>query len=214
MRAERLSRILDTKGLKIRACALNEPLRDLSRLRTRIDDEYRPACLAADVGGGQVRELKVASERLKALPEWLGEMRNLQKLVLHSCSGLTALPESIGNLTGLQELKLSNCSFSYIAARVAGQPDRAADVGSAGLLWSDGAARVDGQADGTEGVGSGFLLRADGAARCQGLAIVGRAGGSLVIWGYKSSEHFQVESRCLQVVGRRKRNSLRSTSDV
>jgi hypothetical protein len=49
-----------------------------------------------------VRELKVASRALKALPEWLGELRNLQKLDLSCCSGLTALPESMGRLTGLQ----------------------------------------------------------------------------------------------------------------
>ena len=58
LRAERLSRILDTKGLKIRACALNELLRDPSRLRTRIDDEYKPACLAEDVGGGYMGNMQ------------------------------------------------------------------------------------------------------------------------------------------------------------
>jgi hypothetical protein len=35
----------------MRACAFDELLPDSSRLRTRIDDEYRPACLAEDVGG-------------------------------------------------------------------------------------------------------------------------------------------------------------------
>jgi hypothetical protein len=57
-----------------------------------------------------VRELKVRSRVLKALPEWLGELRNLQKLDLSWCSGLTALPESMGRLTELQELDLSECS--------------------------------------------------------------------------------------------------------
>jgi Leucine-rich repeat (LRR) protein len=56
-----------------------------------------------------LQELKVASQSLNALPEWLGEMRNLQKLDLSYCSGLTALPESMGRLTGLQKLDLSWC---------------------------------------------------------------------------------------------------------
>jgi Leucine-rich repeat (LRR) protein len=56
-----------------------------------------------------MRELKVRSRALKALLEWLGELRNLQKLDLSGCDGLTALPQSIGRLTGLQELNLSSC---------------------------------------------------------------------------------------------------------
>jgi hypothetical protein len=58
LRAERLSRILETRGLKIRACAFDELLPDPSRLRTRIDDEYRPACLAEDVGGGYIGNMQ------------------------------------------------------------------------------------------------------------------------------------------------------------
>ncbi len=42
-----------------------------------------------------MRELKVRSRALKALPEWLGELRNLQKLELSACPGLTELPESM-----------------------------------------------------------------------------------------------------------------------
>jgi hypothetical protein len=57
-----------------------------------------------------LRELRVRSWALKALPKWLGELRNLQKLSLSSCSGLTALPESMASLTKLQELDLSECS--------------------------------------------------------------------------------------------------------
>jgi hypothetical protein len=56
-----------------------------------------------------VRKLKVKSQALKALPEWLGELKNLQKLDLSDCSGLTALPESMDRLTGLQELNLRDC---------------------------------------------------------------------------------------------------------
>ena len=58
LRAEHLSRIFDTKGLKIRACALNELLRDPSRLRTHIDDDHKPACLAEDVGGGYMGNMQ------------------------------------------------------------------------------------------------------------------------------------------------------------
>jgi Leucine-rich repeat (LRR) protein len=56
-----------------------------------------------------VRELTVKSAALEALPAWLGEMRNLQKLYLSRCFKLKALPESMGSLAGLQELKLSCC---------------------------------------------------------------------------------------------------------
>ena len=58
LRAERLSRILETRGLKIRACAFDELLSDPSRLRTRIDVEYKPACLAEDVGGGYMGNMQ------------------------------------------------------------------------------------------------------------------------------------------------------------
>ena len=61
-----------------------------------------------------VRDLNVRSRALKALPEWLCELRNLQKLDLSYCSGLTALPESMGRLTGLRSLDLSymrDCGF-------------------------------------------------------------------------------------------------------
>jgi hypothetical protein len=42
----------------MRACAFHELLPDSSRLRTRIDDEYRPACLAEDVGGGYMGNMQ------------------------------------------------------------------------------------------------------------------------------------------------------------
>ena len=56
-----------------------------------------------------VWELKVQSEALVALPEWLGELGKLQKLDLSHCNSLSALPESMGRLTGLQELRVSAC---------------------------------------------------------------------------------------------------------
>ena len=59
LRAERLSRILETRGLKMRACAFDELLPDPSRLRTRIDDEFKPACLAEDVGGGYIGNMQL-----------------------------------------------------------------------------------------------------------------------------------------------------------
>jgi hypothetical protein len=42
----------------MRACAFDELLPDTSRLRTRIDDEYKPACLAEDVGGGYIGNIQ------------------------------------------------------------------------------------------------------------------------------------------------------------
>ena len=58
----------------MRACALDELLPDPSRLRTRIDDEYKPACLAEDVGGGY--------------------MGNMQNCVSSSITNGTKSPES------------------------------------------------------------------------------------------------------------------------
>jgi hypothetical protein len=42
----------------MRACAFDELLLDPSRLRTRIDDEYKPACLAEDVGRGYMGNMQ------------------------------------------------------------------------------------------------------------------------------------------------------------
>jgi hypothetical protein len=42
----------------MKACAFDELLPDPSRLRTRIDDEYKPACLAEDVGGGYMGNMQ------------------------------------------------------------------------------------------------------------------------------------------------------------
>jgi len=52
LRAERLSRILVTRGLKSKASAFEELLPDFFRLTDFIEDEYKSACLAEDVGGG------------------------------------------------------------------------------------------------------------------------------------------------------------------
>ncbi len=52
LRTERFSRILETRGKKIKASAFDELLPDFSRLTTFIEDEYKSACLAEDVGGG------------------------------------------------------------------------------------------------------------------------------------------------------------------
>ena len=43
----------------MRACAFDELLPDPSRLRTRIDDEFKPACLAEDVGGGYIGNMQL-----------------------------------------------------------------------------------------------------------------------------------------------------------
>ena len=89
LRAERLSRILDTRGLKIRACVFYELLPDPSRLRTRIDDEYKPACLAEDVGGGY--------------------MGNIQNCVSSSITNGTKSPVSPMIRPGLGPSKIHRC---------------------------------------------------------------------------------------------------------
>ena len=48
-------------------------------------------------------------EYLKKLPESIGQLQNLQELVLGGCKSLTTLPESIGQLQNLQVLDLERC---------------------------------------------------------------------------------------------------------
>jgi len=49
-------------------------------------------------------------EKLKILPESLGECKALTSLNLESCYGLKKLPNTIGELKNLQELYLAGCS--------------------------------------------------------------------------------------------------------
>jgi GTPase SAR1 family protein len=69
---------------------------------------------------GRVRALAVRSERLEALPAWLGELTRLMELrvggwwefaekEMHYCP-LRDLPKEVGQLTRLQQLDLSYCS--------------------------------------------------------------------------------------------------------
>jgi hypothetical protein len=73
----------------MRACAFDELLPDPSRLRTRIDDEYRPACLAEDVGGGY--------------------MGNKQNCVSSSITNGTKSPESPMMRQGLGPSRTHRC---------------------------------------------------------------------------------------------------------
>ena len=100
-----------------------EEKRDLVELRLRVWQEggekivvarVRPDAvdLAAHKGlvelpeelrrcAGRVRELRVESGRMNALPAWVGELSALQTLNLSWCTGLGALPVQIGALTAL-----------------------------------------------------------------------------------------------------------------
>ena len=48
-------------------------------------------------------------KELKMLPEWIGQLTNLESLHLKGCAELTMLPESKGQLTSLPVLDLSYC---------------------------------------------------------------------------------------------------------
>ena len=78
-----------TFELKMRACAVDELLPDPSRLRTRIDYEYRPACLAEDVGGGY--------------------MGNIQNCVSSSITNGTKSPVSPMMRPGLRPSRIHRC---------------------------------------------------------------------------------------------------------
>jgi internalin A len=54
----------------------------------------------------QLQSLDLSNNQLTALPEWLGQLTQLQSLDLWA-NQLTALPESLGQLTQLQSLSLS-----------------------------------------------------------------------------------------------------------
>lgn len=58
-----------------------------------------------------VQELHLSSgcKKITMLPENIGKLKNLQILVLDTCSNLKTLPESIGQLSNLRELRLSGC---------------------------------------------------------------------------------------------------------
>ena len=65
---------------------------------------------------GQLRELKVESTELEALPAWVGELSRLEVLRVgvkepwrEKCP-IRELPASLGALTGLQTLNLRGCS--------------------------------------------------------------------------------------------------------
>jgi Leucine-rich repeat (LRR) protein len=57
-----------------------------------------------------LRQLDASYSALKELPDMVGELRTLRRLLLNSTK-LTALPESIGNLTSLKELNLNSTAI-------------------------------------------------------------------------------------------------------
>jgi hypothetical protein len=75
-------------------CAFDELLPDSSRLRTRIDDAYRPACLAEDVGGGYIGNMqnRVSSSITNGMksPVALMMRPGLGPSRIHRCPGFSA----------------------------------------------------------------------------------------------------------------------------
>ncbi|XP_062202662.1 disease resistance protein RGA2-like [Phragmites australis] len=57
-----------------------------------------------------LRSLKIwRCSKLCMLPEWLGELRSLQKMDIFDCNSMSSLPQSLSHLTSLQRLRLRYC---------------------------------------------------------------------------------------------------------
>lgn len=62
--------------------------------------------------------LHLCSNRITAIPDWIGELKNLELLYL--CHNkLTAIPDSIGDLTNLKELYLEDNQLTSIPSTLA-----------------------------------------------------------------------------------------------
>jgi hypothetical protein len=61
-----------------------------------------------------LQKLELASNALLGgtLPAWLGSLRNLELLTLHSCSFKGSIPSAFGTLSELRVLYLGDCQFS------------------------------------------------------------------------------------------------------
>eukprot|EP01018_Ginkgo_biloba_P026599 Gb_16703 [translate_table: standard] len=66
-----------------------------------------------------LRDLRVGSRLLRALPLSLGNLCCLKSLVLLNCSMLNSLPDSIGQLKCLEELKIYDSGVEYLPEGVA-----------------------------------------------------------------------------------------------
>ena len=95
--------------------AVSEEKGDYSSATPVADDAAWSASAAAReavrrVERGETTVLDLSGEDIEALPEALGDLENLEELVLWRCSDLAALPESLGRLGNLRALDLSECS--------------------------------------------------------------------------------------------------------
>ena len=93
-------------------CSLPDCLSEFSNI-TRLELDSERFCLfkiSENIGGlKQLEKLKIRNGGMEDLPQSIGNLDNLKKLVFIRCYKLTELPESIGNLSNLKELDLRGC---------------------------------------------------------------------------------------------------------
>jgi len=56
-----------------------------------------------------LRRLHLMLPSLEILPEWLGQLITLEKIIIRGSPNLTSLPQSIRNLTALKRLEIGSC---------------------------------------------------------------------------------------------------------
>lgn len=80
-----------------------------------------PALETIPASIGQMKKLRVlhihAGDKLKALPEEIGELDSLLELSVHH-AGLTELPDSIGRLTRLKQMKVQSCGLTRLPGAI------------------------------------------------------------------------------------------------
>ncbi|KAF3789555.1 putative disease resistance protein [Nymphaea thermarum] len=83
-------------------------LRSIESLSLCCADEELPAAIA-ETSVENLKSFTLRCKNLKALPEWIGSLKNLEFLKFEACESITELPLCIRNLSRLEELSLNGC---------------------------------------------------------------------------------------------------------